>query len=331
MAWRRFSPDPHLLVLPLHERERRCTSRILRSVSATGRVLPPADRRSQGRGSGVPCSSSQHWSRRKPSSSWPYHTRSRRTALAILTSRCYGADQPNGGWRGTSPERLLSTALRASGGGPSETRRPSGNQLPEGRAYPAHGVAVSLVFACPSSPAEITRSPSCSRHGEPPKSANRTADLRILSSDASAARPPRVRWYAALSGCEHLLQHRQCPTEAGRRDPSEATHEAFPINCSDLVQHDVSDPSAEPTRDSKWIRMAAGGHGDHDEGAKVGVQLIRGNDHTWARLLDFSATGGIETHQKDITAPDSLGPHHFHSLSSKRVEVGGSGSASSPR
>lgn len=240
------------------------------------------------------------------------------------------ADQPQAGRRGSSPDRLLSipaeflVAPSRKQDGPRGISSQRAVDLParrlSGAAHcllfvPGRDHAIAPLLASRGT-AEVGRPYRMSRH--PVKRCQRSP-------------PPRVRWYAALSECEHLLQHRQCPTEAGRRDPSEATHEALPINRSDLVQHDVSDPSAEPTRDSKWIRMAAGGHGGHDEGAKVGVQLIRGNDHTWARLLDFSATGGIETHQKDVTAPDSLGPHHFHSLSSKRVEMRGSGSASSPR
>jgi hypothetical protein len=86
---------------------------------------------------------------------------------------------------------------------------------------------------------------------------------------------------------------------------------------------------AEAKAHSERVGVAARRERCHDQGAEVGVQLVRGDHHAGSGLSNLAATGRVEIDEEDIPATDPC-YRQRHSFSSNRVEVGLSSSRSSP-
>lgn len=131
--------------------------------------------------------------------------------------------------------------------------------------------------------------------------------------------------------CKHLLKDQQGPPERLGRESPQPPNEAFAIYGSDLVEDDMPDATLESARDTKRVGMLSHRHRRDDEGAKVSIQLIGGNNNAGSRLLDFAALRWTQTDKIDLASTDGIGTHHCQSSSSKRVEVGESSRPASPR
>lgn len=80
---------------------------------------------------------------------------------------------------------------------------------------------------------------------------------------------------SAQSGLEHLAQDRQRLVDRRGVELSKTADQAFPIDGPDLVEDDMPRLALEPTGGPEGIVMLSGGHGCHDEGADVSVELVR--------------------------------------------------------
>jgi len=134
-----------------------------------------------------------------------------------------------------------------------------------------------------------------------------------------------------LSGCEHLLKHRQRVVERWRREAAKLTNQTRSVHCSDLIEHNMPDPSRKTARDTKWIFARTRGKRRDNECGQVLVEIVGRNDDAGTRFSHLAAARRIEVYQKDFTAAHLARCYHFHSSSSKRVPVGASSKRSSPR
>src|SRR5512146_3579005 len=133
------------------------------------------------------------------------------------------------------------------------------------------------------------------------------------------------------SGCEHLLEDSEGPAQRNWGEPGKPSHKAIAINCPNLVKHDVACPPGETARNAKAVDVAPGSHGGHNERIEISVEIVGRHHYARARLPNLAAPRRIEAYQEHVTSTDGLHGHHVHSVSSKRVSVGGSSNASSLR
>ena len=126
----------------------------------------------------------------------------------------------------------------------------------------------------------------------------------------------------ACSRCEHLSEDCQGLRERRRGERAESLNETFAADSPDLVENDVPVLAGEANYDAKWVRMTAPGQRCNDEGANMGVEVVRRYDHAGACLANLPAAGRIELDEPHLTASNGR-RYHAHS-SSKRVAEGAS-------
>ena len=100
---------------------------------------------------------------------------------------------------------------------------------------------------------------------------------------------------------------------------------------SELGQARRSRPVRQSGTECERGRGAAGSHGGYDERVEMGVEFVWGDHHARPCLLNLATPRGIEAYQEHVTSAGGVGGYHVHSVSSKRVGVGGSSNPSSPR
>ena len=127
------------------------------------------------------------------------------------------------------------------------------------------------------------------------------------------------------------MQNTQHSRDRIAPETTDVSYQSLVVYRANLVENDVPGLALETAWNSKRIRMCAGRKRGHDEGTKIGVQFVRGDDQTRPRLPDFCPTGRVQVHKENITAADPDRYFHRHSSSSKRVGVGSSRSLSSSR
>ena len=109
-----------------------------------------------------------------------------------------------------------------------------------------------------------------------------------------------------------------------RVDLADALDQAGLVHRPDLIQHDLTRFPLESNRHAGGVGTALGGHGGHDDGVDMVVHFVRGNDEAGAGLADFTALGGVETHEKDVEP----GGYHVQFFRSHRDVDGASRSMS---
>ncbi len=137
--------------------------------------------------------------------------------------------------------------------------------------------------------------------------------------------------WPAPSLCEHLLEHLEDLRECCGGEAPQTAHQTLVIYRADLVENNVSSSSPKPAWHSKWVGVAPSRNGRDNECPQIRVEFIRRDDHTWASLADFATPRRVEIDQEDLPPTHRTARHHFHSLSSNRVRVGGSSRWSSSR
>jgi hypothetical protein len=72
---------------------------------------------------------------------------------------------------------------------------------------------------------------------------------------------------------------------------------------ANLINDDISRPTSKSARDSEWIEMAPSCEWRYDKSSQIGIEFVRGHNHTGPSFLDLSPSGRIETNQEYINQP----------------------------
>ena len=82
----------------------------------------------------------------------------------------------------------------------------------------------------------------------------------------------------------------------------------------------------EAARDAKRIRLSASREGSNHNGAKVRSELVERYHYAWPCLADRAPASRVPGYEKHLSTSGCPVGYHRHSVSSKRVGVGGSSS-----
>ena len=108
------------------------------------------------------------------------------------------------------------------------------------------------------------------------------------------------------------------------RKSSKVANQPLSIHRPELIGNHLAVLAVEAARHAEWVPMRGRGHGRDHDCPQMGVQVVRGNDHTGSRLLDLGSSRGVEINEKHFTSSRKLRHYQRHSSSSNCVRVSGS-------
>ncbi len=95
--------------------------------------------------------------------------------------------------------------------------------------------------------------------------------------------------------------------------------EAVAIDSADLVKDHKPMLALKKTGNAKGVWMTSRRQWCHDMGPEVGIEFIRGYDHTGPHFLYLFAHSGVKIDQENVATANRNGFHHSHSASSNIV------------